>query len=167
MSGSSGKAVVISQTRDRCETATLLPLRIRYPFWFGGSASCFAACLTHPLDLGKFCNLPFKVTVDKFCFLTIALSPLVKVSYPSDARFGDKLLIDSYTNRFGFKSVNLMHRSLCWGLLYMLRRMTVFWDCTVGYVSLFACVYLFPPLPGKNMIIRCLLVFKTRPVHLL
>lgn len=24
-----------------------------YPFWFGGSASCFAACFTHPLDLGK------------------------------------------------------------------------------------------------------------------
>ncbi|KAI9720500.1 MAG: Mitochondrial dicarboxylate transporter [Chrysothrix sp. TS-e1954] len=24
-----------------------------YPFWFGGSASCFAACVTHPLDLIK------------------------------------------------------------------------------------------------------------------
>ncbi|KAE9964985.1 hypothetical protein BLS_007933 [Venturia inaequalis] len=24
---------------------------IHYPFWFGGSASCFAACVTHPLDL--------------------------------------------------------------------------------------------------------------------
>ncbi|KAF2741050.1 mitochondrial carrier [Polyplosphaeria fusca] len=24
---------------------------IHYPFWFGGSASCFAACFTHPLDL--------------------------------------------------------------------------------------------------------------------
>lgn len=27
-------------------------LSIRYPFWFGGSASSFAACVTHPLDLG-------------------------------------------------------------------------------------------------------------------
>ncbi|KAL5384268.1 hypothetical protein DPSP01_005412 [Paraphaeosphaeria sporulosa] len=26
---------------------------IHYPFWFGGSASCFAACFTHPLDLVK------------------------------------------------------------------------------------------------------------------
>ncbi|KAJ9141841.1 hypothetical protein NKR23_g7622 [Pleurostoma richardsiae] len=26
---------------------------IRYPFWFGGSASSFAACVTHPLDLVK------------------------------------------------------------------------------------------------------------------
>ncbi|PSN63673.1 mitochondrial carrier [Corynespora cassiicola Philippines] len=26
---------------------------ISYPFWFGGSASCFAACFTHPLDLVK------------------------------------------------------------------------------------------------------------------
>jgi len=26
---------------------------IRYPFWFGGSSSCFAACVTHPLDLVK------------------------------------------------------------------------------------------------------------------
>jgi hypothetical protein len=25
---------------------------LKYPFWFGGSASCFAACVTHPLDLG-------------------------------------------------------------------------------------------------------------------
>jgi hypothetical protein len=28
--------------------------QVRYPFWFGGSASCFAACVTHPLDLGIF-----------------------------------------------------------------------------------------------------------------
>ena len=27
---------------------------IRYPFWFGGSASCMAATVTHPLDLGMF-----------------------------------------------------------------------------------------------------------------
>ncbi|KAH7133951.1 mitochondrial carrier domain-containing protein [Dactylonectria macrodidyma] len=26
---------------------------VRYPFWFGGSASSMAACLTHPLDLIK------------------------------------------------------------------------------------------------------------------
>ncbi|KAF4552393.1 putative mitochondrial carrier protein 25 [Elsinoe fawcettii] len=26
---------------------------IEYPWWFGGSASCFAVCLTHPLDLIK------------------------------------------------------------------------------------------------------------------
>lgn len=28
--------------------------KIHYPFWFGGSASCFAAGVTHPLDLGMF-----------------------------------------------------------------------------------------------------------------
>jgi hypothetical protein len=26
---------------------------IHYPFWFGGSASCFATFFTHPLDLSK------------------------------------------------------------------------------------------------------------------
>lgn len=26
--------------------------KIHYPFWFGGSASCCAAAVTHPLDLG-------------------------------------------------------------------------------------------------------------------
>jgi hypothetical protein len=31
---------------------------VRYPFWFGGSASCFAACVTHPLDLGKDLSTP-------------------------------------------------------------------------------------------------------------
>ncbi|KAL1965558.1 hypothetical protein VTN77DRAFT_5642 [Rasamsonia byssochlamydoides] len=29
------------------------PAKIHYPFWFGGSASCFAASVTHPLDLVK------------------------------------------------------------------------------------------------------------------
>jgi dicarboxylate transporter 10 len=28
--------------------------KVHYPFWFGGSASCFAAGVTHPLDLGMF-----------------------------------------------------------------------------------------------------------------
>lgn len=32
---------------------------IHYPFWFGGSASCFAACVTHPLDLSKKTNHMF------------------------------------------------------------------------------------------------------------
>lgn len=27
--------------------------KVHYPFWFGGSASCCAAAVTHPLDLGK------------------------------------------------------------------------------------------------------------------
>ncbi|KAJ5089755.1 hypothetical protein N7532_008439 [Penicillium argentinense] len=27
------------------------PKKVHYPFWFGGSASCFAAGVTHPLDL--------------------------------------------------------------------------------------------------------------------
>ncbi|KAI0162757.1 putative dicarboxylate carrier protein [Pestalotiopsis sp. NC0098] len=30
-----------------------LPKQVHYPFWFGGSASSFAACVTHPLDLVK------------------------------------------------------------------------------------------------------------------
>ncbi|KAI1858560.1 hypothetical protein JX265_010653 [Neoarthrinium moseri] len=30
-----------------------LPKQIHYPFWFGGSASSMAACVTHPLDLVK------------------------------------------------------------------------------------------------------------------
>lgn len=29
------------------------PTQIHYPFWFGGSASSMAACVTHPLDLVK------------------------------------------------------------------------------------------------------------------
>ncbi|TDZ37903.1 Mitochondrial dicarboxylate transporter [Colletotrichum spinosum] len=29
---------------------------MRYPFWFGGSASSMAACVTHPLDLVKVCT---------------------------------------------------------------------------------------------------------------
>lgn len=27
---------------------------VSYPFWFGGSASCFATFFTHPLDLGMY-----------------------------------------------------------------------------------------------------------------
>ncbi|KAI9681485.1 MAG: Mitochondrial dicarboxylate transporter [Caeruleum heppii] len=35
------------------EKPSSLRKNLRYPFWFGGSASCFAACVTHPLDLVK------------------------------------------------------------------------------------------------------------------
>ncbi|RBR17314.1 uncharacterized protein FIESC28_06471 [Fusarium coffeatum] len=34
-------------------TADAKKATIRYPFWFGGSASSMAACVTHPLDLVK------------------------------------------------------------------------------------------------------------------
>lgn len=36
--------------------------RIIYPFWFGGSASSMAACVTHPLDLGTFFLMPLPAT---------------------------------------------------------------------------------------------------------
>lgn len=38
----------------KSEDATKTQKPIHYPFWFGGSASCFAAVFTHPLDLGMF-----------------------------------------------------------------------------------------------------------------
>jgi dicarboxylate transporter 10 len=43
---------VVSQPQ---EAAASPPVNrpVHYPFWFGGSASCFAAGVTHPLDLGK------------------------------------------------------------------------------------------------------------------
>lgn len=34
------------------QTPQSKPKQVHYPFWFGGSASCFAASVTHPLDLG-------------------------------------------------------------------------------------------------------------------
>jgi dicarboxylate transporter 10 len=30
---------------------------LHYPFWLGGSSSCFAAGVTHPLDLGEIYTL--------------------------------------------------------------------------------------------------------------
>ncbi|KAM5342961.1 hypothetical protein ACJ41O_013927 [Fusarium nematophilum] len=37
----------------KAEEATRKKVTVRYPFWFGGSASSLAACVTHPLDLVK------------------------------------------------------------------------------------------------------------------
>ena len=36
--------------KEKKAAAVLKP--IQYPFWFGGTASSMAACVTHPLDLG-------------------------------------------------------------------------------------------------------------------
>ena len=48
MSPPESKAAVVAERRqERQQKST-----IRYPFWFGGSASSMAACVTHPLDLG-------------------------------------------------------------------------------------------------------------------
>lgn len=49
-------AVMVSQGGDKKKgTQQHQPTaaQIRYPFWFGGSASSMAACVTHPLDLVK------------------------------------------------------------------------------------------------------------------
>jgi hypothetical protein len=38
---------------DSQQLARAVVKKVHYPFWFGGSASCFAAMVTHPLDLVK------------------------------------------------------------------------------------------------------------------
>ncbi|RAL17808.1 putative mitochondrial dicarboxylate carrier [Aspergillus homomorphus CBS 101889] len=42
-----------SQQPPQPAAAPVPAKKIHYPFWFGGSASCFAAAVTHPLDLVK------------------------------------------------------------------------------------------------------------------
>jgi dicarboxylate transporter 10 len=42
------------ETRDKnAKTTTKTTPTVKYPFWFGGSSSSMAACVTHPLDLIK------------------------------------------------------------------------------------------------------------------
>ncbi|KAI6255738.1 hypothetical protein MCOR07_002040 [Pyricularia oryzae] len=48
----------LARTTSALRPATPKPAQkkvdaIKYPFWFGGSASSLAACVTHPLDLGS------------------------------------------------------------------------------------------------------------------
>jgi dicarboxylate transporter 10 len=51
----SGKMLDTTQQVAPAQTpAQSKPKQVHYPFWFGGSASCFAAGVTHPLDLGMF-----------------------------------------------------------------------------------------------------------------
>lgn len=39
--------------KDQPAAAQASNPKLHYPFWFGGSASCCAAAVTHPLDLGE------------------------------------------------------------------------------------------------------------------
>ena len=50
------KPVSVPELRKSEDVKPLKKTPIRYPFWFGGSASCFATFFTHPLDLGKLCT---------------------------------------------------------------------------------------------------------------
>ncbi|KAH6683073.1 mitochondrial carrier domain-containing protein [Halenospora varia] len=50
---SSAKVMSSQQAVELSQKKKLEREHLRYPFWFGGSASCFAACVTHPLDLVK------------------------------------------------------------------------------------------------------------------
>jgi hypothetical protein len=52
--------------------------QVRYPFWFGGSASCMAACVTHPLDLGK--------SFSNYSLSTITNREIVKVDLAWESR---------------------------------------------------------------------------------
>ncbi|KAJ5773019.1 hypothetical protein N7457_007915 [Penicillium paradoxum] len=49
----SGKMLVAPRVVPVQTPAQSKPNKVHYPFWFGGSASCFAAAVTHPLDLVK------------------------------------------------------------------------------------------------------------------
>lgn len=52
---------------------------IRYPFWFGGSASSMAACMTHPLDLGTLCAFSFTSAQRLGLTFILFRCPVVKV----------------------------------------------------------------------------------------
>lgn len=56
----------------------------RYPFWFGGSASSMAACVTHPLDLG----MPSCPATSDICLraLSQGTTPLKRTRPSSTAR---------------------------------------------------------------------------------
>lgn len=54
VSQNSGDAATAKAARDEQKQQKMAKTSRRYPFWFGGSASSFAACVTHPLDLGEF-----------------------------------------------------------------------------------------------------------------
>jgi dicarboxylate transporter 10 len=47
------KTTATAPVKVETATADAKKTTIRYPFWFGGSASSMAACVTHPLDLVK------------------------------------------------------------------------------------------------------------------
>ncbi|KAH7257564.1 mitochondrial carrier domain-containing protein [Fusarium tricinctum] len=47
------KTAATAPVKVETATADAKKTTIRYPFWFGGSASSMAACVTHPLDLVK------------------------------------------------------------------------------------------------------------------
>ncbi|OQD61797.1 hypothetical protein PENPOL_c015G09253 [Penicillium polonicum] len=56
----SGKMLEVSPHRVVPVQTQSKPKQVHYPFWFGGSASCFAASVTHPLDLGN-CKLAVRL----------------------------------------------------------------------------------------------------------
>lgn len=54
MAPASEAAALAKAAREEQKKQKMAKTAMRYPFWFGGSASSFAACVTHPLDLGEF-----------------------------------------------------------------------------------------------------------------
>lgn len=53
---------VVKPKQDASPTA-----KLKYPFWFGGSAASMAAVVTHPLDLGTTPSLPQLSCVTDHC----------------------------------------------------------------------------------------------------
>jgi len=47
------KKVSLAELRKSEDVKPMMKTPIHYPFWFGGSAACFATFFTHPLDLGE------------------------------------------------------------------------------------------------------------------
>ncbi|KAL7773417.1 hypothetical protein CFE70_003381 [Pyrenophora teres f. teres 0-1] len=47
------KKVSLAELRKSEDVKPMMKTPIHYPFWFGGSAACFATLFTHPLDLDR------------------------------------------------------------------------------------------------------------------
>ena len=103
---------------------------IHYPFWFGGSASCFAAAVTHPLDLSTSAR-PFSKRTSK----------RLKANRVNSKGRGPTLAVlklQLTPSRSAFKPAPQMAPRACSAHSCTYSRQTAYW--------VFTAVYVLPPI---------------------
>lgn len=84
---------------------------LQYPFWLGGSASCLAAGVTHPLDLGEIYPLLLRLGRPQRALFN--LRTLVKVRLQTRSADGPRTMMSTFVHIVRNNGLQGLYNGVC------------------------------------------------------
>jgi dicarboxylate transporter 10 len=100
------------RTAESTEDSSVGQCILHYPFWLGGSASCFAAGVTHPLDLGEI--YPFLLDTSKYEASTYCnIQTLVKVRLQTRSANAPNTMMGTFVHVVKHNGLKGLYNGVC------------------------------------------------------